>query len=196
MIGGRRARNGDDRRHLFESAPHGIEPAGKTGDAGRLIGSIKSDTNTKRHAVTDANGRPLSFHDRLVSQRSYWCGRKAQLLIADPGYDVENLNQAAIHVRVLFGGRDINRCGVQVFPRKSRLARETGEAPRHEQRHSGLGRSLRGRGGSSNGHLRIAAPSTTQSPEQRYLPLGNKCVLVGQRGLRLGQGPLGVDRLE
>ncbi len=33
----------------------------KKGDLGRLIGRTKDGMNTKRHAVADANGRPLSF---------------------------------------------------------------------------------------------------------------------------------------
>lgn len=31
----------DDRRNLFESAPHGIEPGSKKGDVGRRIGRTK-----------------------------------------------------------------------------------------------------------------------------------------------------------
>jgi len=57
----RGSQDGDDRRDLFEGAPHGIEPGGKKGDLGRLIGRTKGGMNTKLHAVTDANGRPLSF---------------------------------------------------------------------------------------------------------------------------------------
>lgn len=50
-----------DRCDLSQATPHGIEPWGKKGDLGRLIGRTKGGMNTKLHAVTDANGRPLSF---------------------------------------------------------------------------------------------------------------------------------------
>ncbi|GAN91581.1 transposase [Gluconobacter frateurii M-2] len=33
----------------------------KKGDPGRLIGQTKGGINTKLHAVSDSNGRPLSF---------------------------------------------------------------------------------------------------------------------------------------
>lgn len=42
-------------------APSGIEPGGEKGEPGRLIGRTKGGMNTKLHAVTDANGRPISF---------------------------------------------------------------------------------------------------------------------------------------
>jgi hypothetical protein len=38
-----------------------MEPASGKGDVGRLIGRTKGGRNTNLHAVTDANGRPLSF---------------------------------------------------------------------------------------------------------------------------------------
>jgi hypothetical protein len=50
-----------DGRNLFKSAPHGFNGAGKKGGLGRLIGRTKGGMNTKLHALTDANGRPLSF---------------------------------------------------------------------------------------------------------------------------------------
>jgi hypothetical protein len=50
-----------DRCDLSQSAPHGIQPAGKKGDLGRLMGRTKGGMNTKLHAVTEANGRPISF---------------------------------------------------------------------------------------------------------------------------------------
>jgi len=53
--------NGHDRRDLPEGTPHGIKPAGKKGDLARLIGRTKGGLNTKLHAVSDADGRPLSF---------------------------------------------------------------------------------------------------------------------------------------
>ena len=57
----RHAQDDQDRRYLLESIPHGIEPAGKKGAFGRLMGRTKGGLNTKLHAVTDAEGRPLSL---------------------------------------------------------------------------------------------------------------------------------------
>jgi transposase len=46
-----------------EGASHGLEPADEEGwpddQRGRMIGRTKDGLNTKLHAVTDANGRPL-----------------------------------------------------------------------------------------------------------------------------------------
>jgi hypothetical protein len=50
-----------DRRNLPQGSPHGVEPAVEKGGCGRLIGRTKGGMNTKLHAVTDANGRPLTF---------------------------------------------------------------------------------------------------------------------------------------
>jgi hypothetical protein len=74
----------------YQGAPHGIEPGDKKGDLGRLIGRTKGGMNTKLHAVTDANGRPLSFF-MTAGQISDYIGEaalldelpKAQWLLAD-----------------------------------------------------------------------------------------------------------------
>lgn len=50
-----------DRRDLSQSASHGFQPAGQKRGPGRLIGRTRGGMNTKLHAITDANGRPLSF---------------------------------------------------------------------------------------------------------------------------------------
>jgi transposase len=63
---------------LSQSAPHGIEPAGKKGDPGRLIGRTKGGMNTKLHAVTDAKGRPISFF-MTAGQVSDYTGAAALL---------------------------------------------------------------------------------------------------------------------
>ena len=59
------SQDGDDRRYLSEGAPHGDQPAGEKGgpddQRGRLIGRTKGGMNTKLHAVTDADGRPIRF---------------------------------------------------------------------------------------------------------------------------------------
>jgi len=73
-----RAADRHDRRDISESPPHGVEPAGKKGDLGRLIGRTKGDMNTKLHAVTDANGRPLSFF-MTAGQISDYIGAPALL---------------------------------------------------------------------------------------------------------------------
>lgn len=85
-----------DRRDLSQGAQHGFQPAGKKGEAGRLIGRTKGGMNTKLHAVTDANGRPLSFF-MTAGQVSDYIGAaalldelpKAQWLLADRGYDAD-----------------------------------------------------------------------------------------------------------
>ena len=85
-----------DRRDLFEGTPHGIESAGKKGDLGRLIGRTKGGMNTKLHAVSDADGRPLSFF-MTAGQVSDYTGAaallddlpKAQWLLGDRGYDAD-----------------------------------------------------------------------------------------------------------
>lgn len=53
--------DGDDRRNLSQSTPHGFEPGVEKGGCGRLIGRTKGGMNTKLRAVTDENGRPISF---------------------------------------------------------------------------------------------------------------------------------------
>ena len=50
----------------------------KKGDLGRLIGRTKGGMNTKLHAVTDANGRPLSFF-MTAGQVSDYTGAAALL---------------------------------------------------------------------------------------------------------------------
>lgn len=80
----------------LKAHPHGIKPAGKKGGLGRLIGRTKGGMNTKLHAVTDANGRPLSFF-MTAGQISDYIGAaalldhlpKAQWLLADRGYDAD-----------------------------------------------------------------------------------------------------------
>ncbi len=92
----RRSEDRHDRRNLLEGAPHGIEPAGKKGGLGRLIGRTKGGMNTKLHAISDANGRPLSFF-MTAGQVSDYTGAaalldelpKAQWLLGDRGYDAD-----------------------------------------------------------------------------------------------------------
>lgn len=91
-----RAEDRDDRCDLPQGAPHGIEPTGKKGDLGRLIGRINGGMNTKLHAVADANGRSLSFF-MTAGQVSDYTGAavvlddlpKAQWLLGDRGYDAD-----------------------------------------------------------------------------------------------------------
>lgn len=92
-----RAPDCHDRRDLPKSPPHGFQPWGKKGDLGRLIGRTKGGMNTKLHAVTDANGRPLSFFI-TAGQISDYTGAaallddlpKAQWILADRGYETLN----------------------------------------------------------------------------------------------------------
>jgi len=64
--------------HVSQGAPHGLEPAARKGDPGRLIGRTKCGMNTKLHAVTDQNGRPLSFF-MTAEQISNYTGASALL---------------------------------------------------------------------------------------------------------------------
>ncbi|MCP4026638.1 MAG: IS5 family transposase [Sphingomonas sp.] len=69
---------------------------GKKGGLGRLIGRTKGGMNTKLHAVTDAEGRPLSFF-MTAGQVSDYTGAaellddlpKAQWMLGDRGYDAD-----------------------------------------------------------------------------------------------------------
>ncbi|WEQ54518.1 IS5 family transposase [Komagataeibacter nataicola] len=68
----------------------------KRGSRGRLIGRTKGGMNTKLHAITDQNGRPLSFF-MTAGQISDYTGASAllsslpmaQWLLADRGYDAD-----------------------------------------------------------------------------------------------------------
>ncbi len=68
----------------------------KKGDLGRLIGRTKGGMNTSLHAVSDADGRPLSFF-MTAGQVSDYTGAaallddlpKAQWLLGDRGYDAD-----------------------------------------------------------------------------------------------------------
>ena len=94
------AEDGDDRRDLSQGASHGEQPAvekGGPGDQrGRLIGRTKGGMNTKLHAVTDADGRPIRFF-MTAGQVSDYTGAAALLsslpsadwLLADRGYDAD-----------------------------------------------------------------------------------------------------------
>jgi transposase len=85
-----------DRRDISEGTSHGIEPAGKKGGRGRLLGRTKGGMNTKPHAVTDAIGRPITFF-MSAGQVIDYTGAAALLrelpnadwLIADRGYDAD-----------------------------------------------------------------------------------------------------------
>jgi transposase len=93
---GGRPQDDHDRCDLSQSAPHGIQPAGKKGDPGRLIGRTKGGMNTKLHAVTDEKGRPISFF-MTAGQVSDYTGAaalldglpKADWLLGDRGYDAD-----------------------------------------------------------------------------------------------------------
>jgi hypothetical protein len=57
--------DGDDRCDLLQGVPHGDQPAVEKGgpgnQTGRLIGRTKGGMNTKLHAITDTEGRPIWF---------------------------------------------------------------------------------------------------------------------------------------
>jgi IS5 family transposase len=73
-----------------------FEPAGKKGGLGRLIGRTKGGMNTKLHAVTDANGRPIGLFMTAGQVRDYTGAAalpdslpRAQWLLGDRGYDAD-----------------------------------------------------------------------------------------------------------
>src|SRR3546814_1094363 len=59
---GSRTQDDHDRRDLSQSAPHGIQPWGKKGGPGRLIGRTKGGMNTKLRAVTEDRKRTRLTH--------------------------------------------------------------------------------------------------------------------------------------
>ena len=85
---------------VSEGAPHGEQPAVEKGGGedqrGRAIGRTKGGMNTKLHAVTDADGRPIRFF-MTAGQVSDHTGAAALLnslpsadwLLADRGYDAD-----------------------------------------------------------------------------------------------------------
>jgi transposase len=103
--GSGRAKDPHDRRDLSQGAPHGLEPAvekgGPAAQRGRLIGRTKGGLNTKLHAVTDGDGRPLRFF-LSAGQVSDYTGAlallsalpKADWLLADRGYDADWFREA------------------------------------------------------------------------------------------------------
>lgn len=100
-----RSEDGEDRRDLSQSASRGNQPAVGRGRAGdqrdRLIGRAKGGMNTKRHAVTDSDGRPIRFF-MTAGQISDYTGAvsllcnlpKAEGRLADLGYDAEWFREA------------------------------------------------------------------------------------------------------
>ena len=94
------SKDGDDRRDLSEGAPHGdqpeVEKGGPDDQRGRLIGRTKGGMNTKLHAVTHENGRPIRFFMTAGQARDY-IGAAAKLsslpaaewLLGDRGYDAD-----------------------------------------------------------------------------------------------------------
>jgi Transposase and inactivated derivatives len=95
---------------------------------GRLIGRTKGGMNTKLHAVTDANGRPLSFF-MTAGQVSDYIGAaalldelpKAQWLLADRGYDADWFRDALQEkgIRPCIPGRKSRNKAVKYDKRRS-----------------------------------------------------------------------------
>jgi transposase len=102
---GGRSEDSDNRCHLSEGTPHGDQPAVEKGGAddqkGRLIGRTKGGMNTKLHAVTEAESRPIRFF-MTAGQISDYTGAaalldslpKANWLLADRGYDADWFREA------------------------------------------------------------------------------------------------------
>ncbi|WP_085979701.1 IS5 family transposase [Roseobacter sp. SK209-2-6] len=75
----------------------------KKGGRGRLIGRTKGEINTKLHAVTDTNGRPIRFF-MTAGQISDYTGARALVsslpsadwLLGDRGYDADWFREALV----------------------------------------------------------------------------------------------------
>ena len=76
----RHAEDDHDRRDLSEGAPHGVQPAGKKGGLGRLIGHTKGGMNTKLHAVTEPLASPSTSLNPRRGAYGPWV-----VIIADDG---------------------------------------------------------------------------------------------------------------
>jgi transposase len=96
---------------VSQGASHGDQPASERGGPGdrrgRLIGRTKGGINTKLHAVTDAEGRPIRFL-MTAGQVSDYTGAealpgslsKADWLLADRGYDADWFREALKDKRI------------------------------------------------------------------------------------------------
>ena len=110
---------------------------------------MKGDMNTKLHAVTDANGRPISFF-MTAGQVSDYTGPaalldtlpKAQRLLADRGYDADWFRDALQEkgITPCIPGRKIRNKTVKYdkrrYKRRNRIrscsvASRTGDASQH-----------------------------------------------------------------
>lgn len=119
-----------DRRNLSQGRPHAFQPWGKKGSRA-LIGRTKGGINTKLHAATDANGRPLSFFI-TAGQISDYTGAaallddlpKAKWMLADRGYDADWFRDALEQ-------KGIKPC---LPGRKSRSLPVKYDKPRYERR--------------------------------------------------------------
>lgn len=90
------------------------KPAAKKGDPGRLTGRAKGGMNTKLHAVTDQNGRPLNFFMTAGPISDYMDVAAladslpaAQWMLGDRGYDADWFRDAleAKGIRPCISGR-------------------------------------------------------------------------------------------
>lgn len=86
----------DDRCDLSEGPSNRVEPPAEKGGCGRLIGRTKAGANTKMHALTDRNGKPLRYLLSAVQVSGYtgatdlFCSfPEADFLLADRGYDAD-----------------------------------------------------------------------------------------------------------
>ncbi|GBQ63706.1 transposase [Komagataeibacter swingsii DSM 16373] len=115
--------------------------------AGRLICCTKGGTNTKLHAITDANGRPLSFFMTAGHVSDYIAAAalldelpKAQWLLADRGYDADWFRDALQEkgIKPCISGRKIPEQGRQIRqaplqtaqPHRDHIRTPQGLAPR------------------------------------------------------------------
>ena len=99
---------------------------GKKGGGGRLIGQTKGEINTKPHAVTEGNGRPVHFFI-TAGQVSDYTGAAALMnalpeadwLLADRGYDADWFREGYID-------KGIRSCILGLEPSKTTIKYDKG----------------------------------------------------------------------
>ena len=107
---------------------------------GRLIGQTKGEMNTKPHAVTEGNGRPVHFFITAGQISDYTCaaavtnGRpEANWLLADRGYDADWFREGLIEkgTRPCIAGRKSRKVTIKDdkrrYKRRNRIERMFGK---------------------------------------------------------------------
>jgi transposase len=115
-------------------------PESKKGGRGRLIGQTKGGMNTKRHAVTEGNGRPVRFFITAGQVIDYTGAAalmhglsEADWLLADRGYDADWFRKGLIEwgTRPCIAGRKSPKTTIKYdtrrYKRRNRIERMFGK---------------------------------------------------------------------